>query len=828
MENRTILKKDISALEKVLELIILFYNKNQIRKSKLNFEKLKYKIQQLKEIKDESSQSRIKLFTNVLRRLKSIIKRDCISNIYFLIGGHGGIIIQDIPFCEFDFPLYTLKQLVINMKMAKENQIPYHLEITTCCLEYLNDKYSNEFSRFLELAKNGPFEIINPTYSQPYNLIIGSESNIKQFEYGLRVLKKLGLKSNIYYCSEVSLHPQIPQILKNFKINFASLRTRIFGTCPSSYSGLINWVGFDNSKIKTITDQVGIYNGEYWHRAFYQEIPNLLFQAVSRPFVKDIIYSSIEDCVKPLPIQEEIWRISKFSDLFGKFVSISELIDMIDLDGEFKYKRDDFYLGKEIFNQSDLFLNTSKCEANLITAEIINTILSLFNKDSNDDFFEHSWSRFLLTQAHDNYAVPYIKTGDYSAQHLTKEDYNNFEITTESISISELSNGIQKGIQNDCKKFIEKSLIKLSDFLKDKSEDSENEKLDFFIFNPTIYNRSDIVDIPLILENPSHFLLLDEKAELVNFSYENSRIKFISEISSMGYVIYSLVKTDKIKFKPNSYFSYDIIVSKDKKNLVIKFNDLKVYELKFKANQDYNLKKVKEYEDLIEKRIIFEGQLRSTVFNLDIIQYNNINRLEFQIKALNLEELILIPAFQIEKTYINYPFGIEETKRSRVQSLDFIWLKGVKRNIVYFQKNCQLFNIDRKTSEISNIFKRNGIYEISITVLDEIDFYSVYRENILYKFRLYGICTQGHYNYQKKSDSFLSLKFPIILTNLWRRAGKNYLRILNPDYKKNIVILEGSLMKLPIKLIDFNYNILEKLDNKEYPIEPWRIQTFTF
>jgi len=653
MTKSTISKEDILALEQSIELVMSFYHKNLIRKSKHDFLKLKNKIHELIEHKDYNSEAAIKLFKNILNRLKLIIKRDCIPAIFFLIGGHGGIIINDIPFCEFDYPSYTLKQLLRNIEMASENRIPYHLEIATCCLQYLNEKFPQKFSKFLKLVKQNHFEIINPTYSQPYNLIIGPESNIKQFEYGLKTLKNFGLTSNIYYCTEVSLHPQIPQILKYFDINYTSLRTRIFGTCPSTHSGLINWIGLDNSKIKTLTDQSGLYNGEYWHRAFYHEIPNLLFQAVSRPFMKYIIYSSIEDCVNPLPLQEDIWRISKFSDLFGTFISFSDLINSINLDGEFKYKRDDFYLGNEIFNQTDLFLTNNKCEVALISAEIINSVLGLFERNPNEDFFEKSWSKLLITQAHDNYAVPFIQTGDYSAQHLAREDYNKLSLSNNRIPISELSMSIQKEIINDCERFTEKSLTKISNFLKLKPKNENKQIIDLFIFNPTIYQRKDIVEIALDLEDPSNYILLNNRNEMVNFIYYNSFLKFIPEVPSIGYSVYSLIRNNRKKAKPNLNFLYSIEISKDQQSIGIFYEGAKVYDLKFKTKQEYILKKLKKEKNAVEDKTFIEGYFKSSLFKLEITQFNNINRIEIQFQAENIQEIILIPSFQILKSFIN-------------------------------------------------------------------------------------------------------------------------------------------------------------------------------
>ena len=125
--------------------------------------------------------------------------------------------------------------------------------------------------------------------------------------------------------------------------------------CPTSHSGKINWIGLDNSNITAITDQSGVFNGEYWHGTFYREIPNLLFQVVARPLMNHISYSSIEDFIIPLTFQEEIWRISKFSNIVVKFVLFSEFFELIETDGEYKYFHDDFYLGDYVFNHNEIF-----------------------------------------------------------------------------------------------------------------------------------------------------------------------------------------------------------------------------------------------------------------------------------------------------------------------------------------------------------------------------------------------------------------------------------------------------------------------------------------
>ena len=818
--------EDVIALEKVLELVKIFSDKNPIRKTSVNFDRFENKINQIKTgINDEN---KIESFKIILKKLKTIIRKEIFPEIYYIVGGHGGVIIDNKGFCEFDSPQFALERLVERMNAAILTNMPYHIEVAISCLEWLRNRYPNKIKNFIELFRKGRFEIINPAYSQPYNLVIGEESNIKQIEYGLKELNLMGLDCNMFYCSEVSLHPQIPQILNGFNIGFSSLRTRLLGTCPTSNSGVISWIGLDNSQINTITDQPGIFNGEFWHGTFYREFPDLLFQAVSRPFMRHIIFSSIEDFIMPLPYQDEIWRLSKFSEIFGKFVSYSELFKLIKTEGVFKFCRDDFTLGEYMFVESDLFLNNKKSEINLITAEIINCILGEGYEKSNDILLDELWKSLLLSQAHDNYVVPYIQTGDYSAQQLSKEEYKKLEIESEKISISQLSIKLLKKIQIKCKDFVIENLQRIANSLIKKSIDKNENKIDLFIFNPTNFKRQDIITVPLKLENTSDMVLIDEKGEKVDFIYQDSTIKFIATIPSIGYHIYSLKEGNQKKNISNIKFLYDIRILNDNQIIEISYKNNKVYELKFGSSYPYHLSIIKQDQNNIESKYVIKGEIGNKIFSIEIIQFNGVNRLEFVLNSELLEKVILLPFFKILKSFINYPFGIEETKRSKIQALDFIWLMGEDQSIIYIQKNSQQFIINRRNFEIHNLIKKKGIYEFSISILHDKDFNSAYQQMNTYKFNLMGTEIQGNHEYVKKTDTWISTNSDITLINLWRRDKDFFLRLLNPSNIKKEINIYGTMIRDNLKEIDFNYNLIKNLNKNKTTFDPWKIKTFKF
>jgi len=816
---------DILALIKVIDLIEEFIEKNIIKKHKVNFSEIKRKANSLKCLGLGDNEKKKKQYDSILKKLSLLVKREHRIKTFFITGAHGGIIINDKGFCEFDSPDYAMDILLKKMQLAIETNMPYNLEIAICCLEWLSRNSSDKFSEFLRLFNLGKFEIINPTYSQPYNLIIGAESNIKQFEFGLKNLKKLGLNSNIYYCSESSIHPQIPQILRRFNIKWGSLRTRLMGVNPTSNSASISWVGLDNSKIDAMIEQSGVFNGEYWHGTFFKEIPNLLFQAVARPFMDYIMYSSLEDLVMFQPNQEEIWRVSQFSEIFGKFLLCSEFFNLIDKEGEFKYQRDDFLIGDIIFLPSKLFLQNKNSEISILSAEILNCILGFINIKSNDSFLEELWKKLLLAQAHDCYAVPFIRSGDYSQVQLNKAEFNKLEINETNISISELCIQIHEEIQDKCNDFIKKSLIHLSEGLCNGKNNLNEASKSLLVFNPTPYSRQDLVSIQLKLSNQTNRDLVEQEKR-INYQYHDSTLKFISDIPGFGYKIYTFIEKDIENPIIEPFFPYELKVLDDLKTIEVKYKNNIVYELKFQSGINYELHLKEEYIDNVEKLYVIIGKTKIYSFKIKIIQYNGVNKLEFFIDSNSLKEVILRPKFKIKRSLINYPFGIEETKRSKIQTLDFLWLKGYKQGIIYIQKNSQKFIINRKNFETRNLLFIKGKFEFAISITDETDSTSpLFYVNSFY-FKLLGIDFNGKFELNKISDSFLSVKPSISVINLWRRENSSYLRLFNPRNIEANIQLDGELIKNQLKELDFNYNEISLLESNELRIRPWKIKLF--
>ena len=805
-EQNEIRLEDIKALNSIFDLFLTFINKFPIKKPRFNSDKFRGKLDDIEQKFHQNEKITRKEFVNQLNKLKSTIHKVVVPELLYIIGWHGGIIINDIGFCEFDNPSYSLDRLLKSIRLAIDSQMPYNLEVAVSCLEWLNKRYPENFEEFLNLFKQGKCEIINPSYSQPYNLIIGPESNLKHFEYGLKNLRKIGLDSNMYYCSESSIHPQIPQILKGFSIKYASLRTRLLGVNPTANSPHIGWIGLDNTSLDAIVDQSGIFNGEYWHGTFFQELPNLLFQAVARPFMKKIVYSNLEDFINTMPYQEEVWRMSKFSNIFGKFLSFTEFFELTERDGDFKYIRDEFRLSDHVFQSSKLFLYNKNSEILIIIAEILNGILSYYNQESKDALFEHLWEKLLPNQAHDCYVGPYIRSGDYSQTQLDMEELRNINLTKNPNTISELSIQIHKEIQDTCTSQMNGALLEIAKGILKEQINPEELPNTLFVFNPTPYSRRDIISFPL--------------------HQKNIHRKFIAEVPGFGYKIYSTSEEHNKIPKSKPLFFYELKLLDNFKKIEVIYKENLVYELSFLPLIPYDLELKEKYRNDVEEKYIFIGNAKNQSFKVEIVQFSGINRLEIILETNSKNHVILTPKVNIQKSLINYPFGIEETRRRQIQTLDFVWLKGISEQIIYIQKNSQRFEINQENFELKNILYDKGRYEFAIVITDKRDSLSVLEFVNSYYFRLLGIGLNKQRDIYDEEQSFLSIEPPLPIVFLWRRNTGLYLRTYNPTNEEIDIKLNGILVGKQVKEVDFIFKEITSLKSNQTKIKPWKIKTF--
>ncbi len=358
--------------------------------------------------------------------LKNAVNRPAI---YLAFGIHGNILFPDAGYCEFDDPdrawehlqrWATVAGLWAKGPAKVDGGFPVGFEVGIVSLEELAKMYP-----VWTLLKENCAEIINPLYSQPYLRHVGEESNVRQFEYGLKVLSEHNLSVDVFASSEHALHPQLPQLLRAFGISCAHASARLAGGAPTSYDPKVKWIGADGTAINTIASQSGLLNGHVWHGAFFEELPGLIFAAVARPDLSNVVYVNIEDFANPMPgSQDIIAHLPEFERghiYFRSFRHIVANTEKMPVSRQVHWTLDDFPI--RLMN-SKLIAASRKCEDFLVAVEAVDTLLSTMGSKTHELSLQDAWRKLLVGQNHDAFVVPFTTPGMYSTMQgipLTKQ-----------------------------------------------------------------------------------------------------------------------------------------------------------------------------------------------------------------------------------------------------------------------------------------------------------------------------------------------------------------------------------------------------------------------
>jgi len=170
---------------------------------------------------------------------------------YFIDGYHGGIY-GHYPFGQTRFIVDKL------------NEYPHweiNMEIEPETWDVVKQRDPEAYNAFKEMFKDqsatGRIEYINPTYGQSFMYNISGESVIRQFSYGMALVRKHFPEAvfTTYSAEEPCFTSCLPAILKSFGFSYASTKNpdTMWGGYTSAYGGeLVNWTGPDGSQILSV------------------------------------------------------------------------------------------------------------------------------------------------------------------------------------------------------------------------------------------------------------------------------------------------------------------------------------------------------------------------------------------------------------------------------------------------------------------------------------------------------------------------------------------------------------------------------------------------
>jgi len=175
------------------------------------------------------------------------------KKVYFTFGNHMHWIDM-----EWIWGQGTLANSVEDMlKLVNKVKIKGAINFDALGYEYLAARYPKTLRKLKQAIKKGLIEISGGSFTQPYGLFCGEESNIQQLLHGIKICERLfGIRPKFFWEEEFYFFPQLPQILKKFGYKSACLffqETWHTPFVPKSKEKTIFWEGKDGTTIPTLS-----------------------------------------------------------------------------------------------------------------------------------------------------------------------------------------------------------------------------------------------------------------------------------------------------------------------------------------------------------------------------------------------------------------------------------------------------------------------------------------------------------------------------------------------------------------------------------------------
>ncbi|AMR34539.1 hypothetical protein A0256_12870 [Mucilaginibacter sp. PAMC 26640] len=456
---------------------------------------------------------------------------------YYIDGYHGGI--------WGHYPDWNTRFMADMLKSNPDWKINIELEPETWDRAKAVDPaaYADFKALFADQSINGRIEYVNPAYAQSYNYNISGESIIRQFSYGMKMIKTHFPEAifTTYSSEEPCFTSALPQILKSFGIKYASLKNpnTCWGGYTAPHSGeLVNWIGPDGSSIiiSPRYDVEKLAPKSNWQTIAWNNSPQYINGAIAEGMRHPV----------GMTLQDAGWKNGPFigkgnkgniKSIYTTWRNYFGHIAKNDARENWKVSQEDMLVslvwGSQVMQHIAQEVRVS--ENKLVMAEKMAAMAKIYKGTAYPQSpLDSAWRTLLLSQHHDCWIVPYNgKPGSSWAEEVVGWTNHTNAICDSIIASAQAGNG---GIANK------------GDYVT--------------IYNTTGTARTEPVS--LALPATKDFTVFDSKGrEIVSqltagVASLKAKLSFEATVPAMGYAVYQLkpkstavAKTSLVKIMPD-------------------------------------------------------------------------------------------------------------------------------------------------------------------------------------------------------------------------------------------------------------------------------------
>lgn len=467
---------------------------------------------------------------------------------YFIDGYHGGI--------WGHFPYHYASFMAGELQKNPDWDINLEIEpVTWDSIERIDPKgYAYIKAALEDSSVNARVEYVNPAYGQSYMFNISGESIIRQFQYGMRALRKHFplIQFNTYSSEEPCFTSALPGILRSLGFKYASLKNP--NTCWGGYvagidAGVINWTGPDGSKILTVpryaTEQ--LEKGSTWQTTAWRNSPAYIQSALDAG-VRYPIGMCLQDAGwtgGPWLRDDSVSIYTTWRHYFEKVIDSHKDLAI----KNWKLSQEDIKVslvwGSQILQK--VARSVRKTENTLINLESVLTLQHLYQKRPwPKNQLDSAWKDLLLAQHHDTWIVPNNKKHGKNWQQYVGSWTGQAMDIAESLLQKDLS---VAGLQN------ENGNVPINgntEELKHKGENpadsyngAEAEQNYIRVYNSSGLERTQLVSVKLPASAAGKSVrLLDQSGHELRWQIDQqqsgNQLYFYASVPALGYSTYQI------------------------------------------------------------------------------------------------------------------------------------------------------------------------------------------------------------------------------------------------------------------------------------------------
>ncbi|MGV3509697.1 MAG: glycoside hydrolase family 38 C-terminal domain-containing protein, partial [Sphingobacteriaceae bacterium] len=441
---------------------------------------------------------------------------------YFIDGYHGGV--------WGHYPEWYTQFIVETLKKNPNWKINFEIEPETWpWVKKLQPEAFKELQTlFKDSSSNARVEYVNPAYGQSYLYNTSGESIIRQFSYGIDMIKESfpEVKFTTYSAEEPCFTSALPQILKSFGFKYASLKNP--NTCWGGYTRafggeLVNWIGPDGTKLPTVP-----------RYATETLVPGSTWQTIAWTNSAEYINSALAFGIKNpvgMCLQDAGWKNGpwlganggRFNSEYKLWTDYIENFSIGKATSNWKFSQEDVQVslvwGAQILQKLAQQVRVS--ENKMVAAEKLAAMASVYgNAPWPKSGLDEGWRNLLLAQHHDCWIVPY-NGGNNSWAHKVAR-------------WTDLSN-------SKCDSVFTASLLKLS-----AGDVDENTYVRVFNTSGTSRNNYTSVELPADFDKQvvvKEFKGKPVMSQIVSLPNGRKELVFKASVPSVGYNTYKLEKS---------------------------------------------------------------------------------------------------------------------------------------------------------------------------------------------------------------------------------------------------------------------------------------------